>query len=700
MKKIILVLLTLTVFFGSCRNLTDDDAYSSELKKLEVEAHDSDVITTETLTEKKVDFYYVKDDDLKCDTQAVALYFEQNVEIPYVEVKSFLNWWLGKNDISIKKEGKKYILSRPWRENCNLTIDFSTGEIAYSDYDYFCCASTAAASNDVITNNTVLKRWKIMDIQAAKAYTRNLNDYGIPFKYEGGHGFLPIEVAELITNCANHIVYNGKAVFLETDASCNNSDYSSTFSNPKETWSEAFGKYSYNFLCLAMDMKYGRKAYKGITGFDNWLTSSGLKDALNSTTVADSEKALGTMLLTNIGDLHTYYIHLTPYLSSDGKLVTKKNVAANLNVEKNSSSIRYENNAENLQEIMSKKAKAFMYWDTGNPGYDTNEVDEEGNVKDKIMNIFIPRSTGTTITDSSKLNTIFLTFNNFISSGRYADYKANWAYNQIGGKTKNDGVYFYKSAGGTGNLAEDPSITNVDGFINAINANPGNGYGISFKNELDTVLLTVVSNYIIKKLNEKNLADSTANPRKIDNVVLDLSRNGGGLCDDEVFISSWFLGQADNHIKNTITGSSSTVSFISDVDFDGKYNDLYQYAAYERTNDASKINDSNDTVCNLKRYCITSLKSFSCGNLMPVHIAEKDTVTIIGKKSGGGTCAVVSIEMPSGTRFSTSSPWQFSRLVNGAPVDIDDGTLPDDGLATSDFDKIYDREEFCRTHIK
>ena len=85
---------------------------------------------------------------------------------------------------------------------------------------------------------------------------------------------------------------------------------------------------------------------------------------------------------------------------------------------------------------------------------------------------------------------------------------------------------------------------------------------------------------------------------------------------------------------------------------------------------------------------------------MPVHIAEKDTVTIIGKKSGGGTCAVVSIEMPSGTRFSTSSPWQFSRLVNGALVDIDDGTLPDDGLATSDFDKIYDREEFCRTHIK
>jgi hypothetical protein len=322
----------------------------------------------------------------------------------------------------------------------------------------------------------------------------------------------------------------------------------------------------------------------------------------------------------------------------------------------------------------------------------------------KIMNIFIPRITGSSAEEKAKYNTIFLAFSEFESSNSYDYYKKNWAYTQIGGKKNSDGIHFYVSEPDNSNPSNlkplkeisDDNYT-VDNFLSDINANPGNGYGISFKNELDTILLTIVSNYIIKELNK-------GNGRKIDNVVLDLSRNGGGSCDDEIFIASWFLGQADNHLKNTITGSTSSVSFVADVDFDGIYNKLYQYAYYERTKqgeqlDLSKINDPDDTVCNLKRYCITSLWSFSCGNLLPAHIADKDTVTIIGQKSGGGTCAVVTIEMPSGTRFCTSSPWQFSRLVNGSLVDIDDGIFPEGDVATSDFDKIYNRETFCETYI-
>ena len=106
MKKILLGLLALSAFLCSCRNLTDDDAYSSELKKLELEAQDSDDITTETLTQKNVDLYYINNGNLNHESEVIVLYFDQDGEIPYVEVESFLNWWLGKNDISIKKEGK------------------------------------------------------------------------------------------------------------------------------------------------------------------------------------------------------------------------------------------------------------------------------------------------------------------------------------------------------------------------------------------------------------------------------------------------------------------------------------------------------------------------------------------------------------------------------------------------------------------
>ena len=704
MKKNILILLAIPILMVSCRNLTDDDTYSSELKKQEAEARDDDikantVLATETLTAKIVDFYSVGSEGIKCEPQMLTLYFDQDGEIPFVEVKSFLNEISGPEEILVKKEGKKYILSRPWNENYYLTLDFSTGEAAYSDYEYFCAYQAAGASCDPVWDDTVLKRWKIMDIRGEKAYSRNLNDYGIPYKFEGGHGFIPLDVLELLLNYGIHIAYNGEAIFADTDAAYGLPAYSQKFSNPKETWSEVFGKYMYNYLCLAMDMKYGRKAYKGITTFDNWLTASGLKEKLCSTNIKESETALGTMLLLNIGDLHSNYIHVTPFLGVDsaGILYSDPRLVP-LPVNTSPSEARIAFNGSKLKTLMSNQPK-FMYCDTGAKGYKVNNTDKD----DKIMNIFIPRNTGTGITNQSKLNTIFLTFFSFDSLYGYdKNYKKKWAYQQIGGKTKNDGVHFYVSTGGAA-LTEitTPANYTVDKFIADINANTGNGYGISFDNEGDTILLTVVSNYIIKQLANAKKEDKVTDKytRKIENVVLDLSRNGGGMNDDEAIITSWFLGQTDNHTKNTITGSSSTVSFIADIDFDGTWNNLNQYAEYERTKDPSKINDPDDTICNLKRYCITSLYSFSCGNLMPSHVAFKDTVTLIGQTSGGGTCVLQNIEMPSGTRICTSSPSQLSTLVNGAPVDIDAGITPDVSVGVNDFGTIYNRETFCETYI-
>ena len=174
MKKNILILLAIPILMVSCRNLTDDDTYSSELKKQEAEARDDDikantVLATETLTAKIVDFYSVGKEGIKCEPQMLTLYFDQDGEIPFVEVKSFLNEISGPEEILVKKEGKKYILSRPWNENYYLTLDFSTGEAAYSDYEYFCAYQTAGESCDPVWDDTVLKRWKIMDIRGEKA---------------------------------------------------------------------------------------------------------------------------------------------------------------------------------------------------------------------------------------------------------------------------------------------------------------------------------------------------------------------------------------------------------------------------------------------------------------------------------------------------------------------------------------------------
>ncbi|MBQ7753701.1 MAG: hypothetical protein IJR80_08640, partial [Treponema sp.] len=243
------------------------------------------------------------------------------------------------------------------------------------------------------------------------------------------------------------------------------------------------------------------------------------------------------------------------------------------------------------------------------------------------------------------------------------------------------------------------NITTLSDFVNTVSdlsasGGASHGWGISLSsNTSDTILLTVVANYIIQELNK-------GNTRPIKNVVLDLSMNGGGACDDETFMSSWFLGQSNWHFVNNKTGSASSIAYFADVDFDGTYNTINQYADYINTKDASKINDPDDTICNLNRFCITSLQSFSCGNIFPAQICFADTVKKLGQRSGGGTCAVKNIIMPSGTYFSTSSQYQFSTLINGSYVDIDNGAEVDVAISPMDFTNVYDRAEFCKQYLE
>ena len=679
MKKYGLLIL-LPVLLFSCRNLTDDDAYTAEYKKTKT------VVTAETLTEKLVDVYEIVNGSLKCHSgeEGASLFFTQDGDIPYVETKSFSEYWFAP-EITTTKEGYVYKLSPANYPDCYLSIDFSSGEVYSNDWDIIHCDWSAGkvTCTDILYNPTFTKRFPISNIRGANASgSINLNDYNIPLKYEAGYGFIPLQALfTLLTWLIPPAMYNGESLFLDIPyAYMDSKDFCSKAANPKTSWSEEFGEYSYNLLCLAMDMYYGRKDYLGITDFNSWLTNAGLKERLCSTDIETAENALGEMLLANIGDLHTYYYHLTPYagLDEDGLLKYQPKVSGGL------SETRWKNNAYLLQSLLAGN-ETYYYCESGS----TTGFDKE----DKLMNIFIPRSI-----EDDNTDTIFLTFQGFESDQSFEEYYKNWKYTMIGAKGSDDGITFYKSVGGTQALAEDTSITDVDGFIAAVNSNQGNAYGINIKNQKDTILLTVVSNYVIQKLNKKH-AETSSN-REIKNVVLDISRNGGGLVDDEIAIASWFLGQTDSCIKNTITGSSSCISYIADIDFDGNYNSLNQYAVYERTKDSSDINDSDDTICNLNRYCIISLQSFSCGNMLPSQCAFKNNVKLLGHQSGGGTCAVATIEMPSGTSFATSSPFQFSTLVNGSPVDVDAGIPVDVSINPADFGtQVYNRENFCKNYI-
>lgn len=156
----------------------------------------------------------------------------------------------------------------------------------------------------------------------------------------------------------------------------------------------------------------------------------------------------------------------------------------------------------------------------------------------------------------------------------------------------------------------------------------------------------------------------------IENVVIDLSCNGGGAAPAAVFTLCWFLGDAQVSVFDPITGAESTVSYRADVNMDRQF-------------------DENDSVSHLNLFCLISPKSFSCGNLVPWAFKADGRVTLLGKTSGGGSCVVRFMTTAWGSTYQISGERRISFVKNGAYYDMDQGAEPD--VFIRDYRNFYDR---------
>ena len=156
----------------------------------------------------------------------------------------------------------------------------------------------------------------------------------------------------------------------------------------------------------------------------------------------------------------------------------------------------------------------------------------------------------------------------------------------------------------------------------------------------------------------------------VENVVLDLSANLGGADDAAIFAMAWFLGEASISVTDNMTGAMCTTVYRADVNRDRKF-------------------DEQDTVSDKHLFCLISPVSFSCGNLVPCIFKESGKVTLLGRTSGGGSCAVMNTSTAWGTAFQISSNQRMSFLKNGSFYDIDRGADPDFVLASPE--RYYDR---------
>ena len=157
----------------------------------------------------------------------------------------------------------------------------------------------------------------------------------------------------------------------------------------------------------------------------------------------------------------------------------------------------------------------------------------------------------------------------------------------------------------------------------------------------------------------------------IENVVLDLSCNLGGSAETAVYTIAAFLGVCSVSSRNTLSGALVTGNYKADLNLDGI------------------IDDGDTGLLGKNLYCLESPVSFSCGNLVPCAFKHANTVSLLGRPSGGGACVVRPLTTADGSLFQVSGELQLSFLKNGAFYDIDQGAEPDFPLMKPD--SFYDR---------
>ena len=233
-------------------------------------------------------------------------------------------------------------------------------------------------------------------------------------------------------------------------------------------------------------------------------------------------------------------------------------------------------------------------------------------------------------------------------SSSFIDYMgANTIYNTARANALGE-VDFYQKVG-------DTAFVTFDSFTLERSGN----YQDDLEQPLgDTLAIISIAHQLIS-------ADS-----EIKNVVLDLSCNGGGAVDSAIYTVAWMLGYCDFSIYDSATGSKGSVCYKADVNFDHVF-------------------DDNDTIKDKNLYCLVSPVSFSCGNLVPALLKASSKVTIVGKTSTGGGCAVRHGVTADGTTFNISNSKQFATVKNGTYYSVDHGVEPD--IPLTKIESFYDR---------
>ena len=157
--------------------------------------------------------------------------------------------------------------------------------------------------------------------------------------------------------------------------------------------------------------------------------------------------------------------------------------------------------------------------------------------------------------------------------------------------------------------------------------------------------------------------------KEVKNVFIDISTNGGGAL--YVMFKILALTSKDNLFNTKIT------------DYNAGLEVLYHGGVDINNDEVYNAEDCYGDDFNI--YLITSACSFSCGNAYPYIARKMNNVTLMGKRTGGGECAVETNILPNLQVMQYSSNLHIGYQGYG----FEDGIQPDIEL---EYNEFYDIE--------
>lgn len=537
-----------------------------------------------------------------------CLYFKEGAEdIPYVNIEELCNYYF---TVEYPEKYKVLITSKNNNYTSTVLIDLTKRKIYFSNYDHYISQFYSESSKlffDLanVQENDFIKIEKSFNSWGAPIEVNfsGFEDFVLCAEIDGKlNYYVSLNTYGNLFTAFKSVVYNGKEVYSV------NKIINNGFDNPKEFYrfdegtgkkmrSSALTNFTYNELCINLDLNYGLKELHGnkFDCFDSYFEYVGLKSKLLNPDPEIFCKAIWDLCEAYFSDNHSNFKFASYYCGYD---IAKKFAE------------RVETGDENLLTGNSISKKMELYYTARQNAYDEN----------------IP---GLEFSDDEK--TAIVRFDHYTTSG---DSDLNAIIKETNlelGKTTED-------------------------ICNSIKENY-----TAIQNDIKTEYYLYCVNKMIKK-----------NP-KVENVILDMSNNGGGSCRTAVATLAWMLGEVQTNITNSITGAKCSSVYVCDINADGKF-------------------DENDTIKDKKLFCLISPASFSCGNMVPAMLKSSDRVVLLGETSGGGSACVYPTMAADSTTFRISSRYVMSENKNGSNYDIDKGIEPHVRLQP---ETLYNKEKIC-----